>query len=198
MRLADAKRDHFRKLAKEQGFRSRSTFKLIQLNQSYHIFQKGDKVVDMGCAPGGWVQAALKEIGASGRVVGVDLKEVEPIDGAILIKGDIQQEDTRLRVLTSLGDKADLVLSDLAPNVSGIWDIDHARQIELTRAALSLTRTILRKGGNAIFKVFDGEFLQELRRDIKRDFSEVVLSKPKASRQQSSELYLVCKDFLHN
>jgi 23S rRNA (uridine2552-2'-O)-methyltransferase len=126
------------------------------------------------------------------------LKEVKPIDGAILIKGDIQQEDTRLRVLTSLGDKADLVLSDLAPNVSGIWDIDHARQIELTRAALSLTRTILRKGGNAIFKVFDGEFLQELRRDIKRDFSEVVLSKPKASRQQSSELYLVCKDFLHN
>ena len=196
MRLADAKRDHFRKLAKKQGYRSRSAFKLVQLNESYHILKKGYRVVDLGCAPGGWIQVALKEIGPSGRILGIDLKGVEPLDGVTLIRGDIEKEETKDEVLRVLGGKADLVLSDLAPNVSGIWDIDHARQIDLTRAAISVARTILRPGGNSVLKVFEGELLNELKGEVTSYFSRAILSKPNASRQESSELYLVCQGFL--
>ena len=195
MRLADAKRDHYRKLAKEQGYRSRSAFKLIQLNESYHIIKKGFKVVDLGCAPGGWIQAALKEIGNNGSVIGVDLKDVEPIDNAIVIKGDIEQSETRQQVISAFQGKADVVLSDLAPNVSGIWDVDHAKQIGLTSHAISFSSEVLRKGGNAIFKVFEGEFLNDAKKEASTHFSKVILSKPSASRQESSELYLVCLGF---
>jgi 23S rRNA (uridine2552-2'-O)-methyltransferase len=198
MRLADARKDHYRKLAKDQGYRSRAAYKLLQLNDSYHILGKGSKVVDVGCAPGGWVQVAMKLVGGGGKVVGVDLKEVESVAGAQIFQGDIEDPMTVGRIVESLQDKADLLLSDLAPNVSGVWDVDHARQISLSKSAFSLAEKVLKDNGNAVFKVFEGEFLTEFRNELKKSFGKVLLSKPTASRQESSELYLVCLNYKRN
>jgi len=198
MRLADARKDHYRKLAKDQGLRARSAYKLQQLNDSYHILKKGSKVVDLGCAPGGWLQIATRLVGPSGRVVGIDIKPVEPVAGAIVLEGSIEEPEMKSKISEMLRGEADVLLSDLAPNVSGVWDIDHARQISLTQTALQFASTILREGGSAIFKVFEGDMLNDLRTELRQHFGKVQLSKPSASRQESSELYTVCLDFRHN
>jgi 23S rRNA (uridine2552-2'-O)-methyltransferase len=195
MRLADARKDQYRRLAKDQGYRARSAYKLLQLNSSYRILKKGSKVVDLGCAPGGWLQVATKEVGQAGRVVGIDLKPVEPVAGATVLEGSIEDPAMLEKIAGILGGRADLVLSDLAPNVSGVWDIDHARQISLSTIALSFARRVLRSGGSAVFKVFEGDMLNEFRAELKNSFARVLLSKPSASRQESSELYIVCLDF---
>jgi 23S rRNA (uridine2552-2'-O)-methyltransferase len=198
MRLADARKDHYRKLAKDQGLRARSAYKLQQLNDSYHILKKGSKVVDLGCAPGGWLQIATRLVGPNGRVVGIDIKPVEPVAGAIVLEGSIEEPEMKSKISEILRGEADVLLSDLAPNVSGVWDIDHARQISLTQTALQFASTILREGGSAIFKVFEGDMLNDLRAELRQHFGKVQLSKPSASRQESSELYTVCLDFRHN
>ena len=196
MRLADARKDQYRRLAKDQGYRARSAFKLLQLNASYHILKRGSRVVDLGCAPGGWLQVAAKEVGPAGKVIGIDLKPVEPVAGAAVLQGSIEEPDMLDEITGILGgNKANVVLSDLAPNVSGLWDIDHARQISLSTIALGFARQTLRLGGSAVFKVFEGEMLDEFRDELKKSFGRVLLSKPSASRQQSSELYMVCLDF---
>ncbi|MEO9363492.1 MAG: RlmE family RNA methyltransferase [Nitrososphaera sp.] len=196
MRLADARRDHYRRLAKDQGYRSRAAYKLKQINDSYRILRRGNRVVDIGCAPGGWVQVATKEVSPGGRVVGIDLKEVEPVDNATILQGSIDDPVAVGKLVEALGnEKADVILSDLAPNVSGMWEVDHARQIDLTRSALGLAKQVLKAGGNAVFKVFEGEFLNELKNEMKASFGKVLVSKPTASRQESSELYLVCIGF---
>ena len=198
MRLADARKDHYRKLAKDQGLRARSAYKLQQLNDSYHILKKGSRVVDLGCAPGGWLQIATRLVGPNGRVVGIDIKPVEPVAGAIVLEGSIEEPEMKSKISEILGGEADVLLSDLAPNVSGVWDIDHARQISLTQTALQFASAILREGGSAIFKVFEGDMLNDLRAELREHFGKVQLSKPSASRQESSELYTVCLDFRHN
>lgn len=195
MRLADARKDQYRRLAKDQGYRARSAYKLLQLNSSYHLLKKGSKVVDLGCAPGGWLQVTTKEVGSSGRVVGIDLKPVEPVAGATVLEGSIEDPNMLAKIADILGGKADVVLSDLAPNVSGVWDVDQARQISLSTIALGFARQVLRGGGSAVFKVFEGEMLGEFKAELKNSFGRVLLSKPTASRQESSELYIVCLDF---
>ena len=195
MRLADARKDQYRRLAKDQGYRARSAYKLLQLNSSYHILKKGRRIVDLGCAPGGWLQVATKEVGASGRVVGIDLKPVEQVAGATVLEGSIEDPNMLGKIADILGGKADVVLSDLAPNVSGVWDIDQARQISLSTIALGFARQVLRVGGSAVFKVFEGDMLDEFKAELKNSFTRVLLSKPTASRQESSELYIVCLDF---
>lgn len=196
MRLADARRDYYRRLAKDQGYRSRAAYKLKQLNDSYRILKKGYRVVDIGCAPGGWVQVATHEVGQSGRVVGIDLKPVDPVPDATILQGSIDDPVAVAKIIEAMGgQRADVVLSDLAPNVSGMWQVDHARQIDLTRSALSLARQVLREGGSAVFKVFEGEFLKELKGEVTASFGKVFVSKPTASRQESSELYLACLNF---
>jgi 23S rRNA (uridine2552-2'-O)-methyltransferase len=197
MRLADARRDQYRRLARDQGYRARSAYKLLQLNSSYNILKKGCKVVDLGCAPGGWLQVAIKEVGSSGKVVGIDLKPVEPVGGATILQGDIEDPNMLNKVTEILGCKADAILSDLAPNVSGVWDIDHARQISLSTTAYSFAKQVLRLGGSAVFKVFEGEMLNEFRFGLRNTFGNVLLSKPSASRQESSELYVVCLGLLN-
>lgn len=197
MRLADARRDQYRKLAKDHGYRARSAYKLLQLNSSYHVLKKGSKVVDLGCAPGGWLQVVTKQVGSTGRVIGIDLKEVEPVAGATILQGTIEDTNIPCKIIGILGDKADVILSDLAPNVSGIWDIDHARQISLTQAALALTRDVLREGGSAIFKVFEGEMLDDLRSELRKSFTKVIFGKPMASRLESSELYIICTGLIN-
>jgi 23S rRNA (uridine2552-2'-O)-methyltransferase len=195
MRLADARRDQYRRLAKDQGYRARSAYKLLQMNRSYKIIKKGDKVVDLGCAPGGWLQVAMKEVGSSGKVIGVDLKPVTPVAGATILQGSIENPNVLSKIAEILGCKADVILSDMAPNVSGVWDIDHARQISLSTIALGFARQVLRVGGSSVFKIFEGEMLKEFKWELRKSFGKVLLSKPSASRQESSELYIVCLDF---
>ncbi|MEM2139937.1 MAG: RlmE family RNA methyltransferase [Nitrososphaera sp.] len=195
MRLADARRDHYRKLARDQGFRSRAAYKLKQINDSYHVLKKGQKVADIGCAPGGWLQVAAGIVGSAGKVAGIDLKAVEPVAGATILQGSIDDPASVKSLVEALGGHADVVLSDLAPNVSGMWEVDHARQMDLTRSALALARQVLGAGGSAVFKVFEGEFLSELKEEMRKSFGKVLVSKPQASRQESSEMYLVCLNF---
>jgi 23S rRNA (uridine2552-2'-O)-methyltransferase len=197
MRLADARRDQYRRMAKDKGYRARSAYKLLQINKSYNILEEGDKVIDLGCAPGGWLQVAINEVGLSGKVVGLDLKPVEPVVGVTILQGSIEDPNMLSKISKILGCKADVVLSDLAPNVSGIWDIDHARQLSLSTIAFGFAQHMLRAGGSAVFKVFEGEMLSKFRLELRNSFGKVILSKPSASRQESSELYMVCLD-LHN
>ena len=196
MKLADSKKDQFRRLARDQGYRSRSAFKLKQINESYRILNKGHCVVDIGCAPGGWLQVALSEVGHKGKVIGIDIKKIEPLTEAFVLQGNIEDEDIINSILKISNSNVDVVLSDLSPNVSGNWDLDHARQIDLTRSALKLTDKILKKGGKVVLKVFQGDMLNELIVEIKKEFKKVILTKPNASRQVSSEIYLICIDKL--
>ena len=196
MKLADSKKDQFRRLARDQGYRSRSAFKLKQINESYRILNKGHCVVDIGCAPGGWLQIALSEVGHKGKVIGIDIKKIEPLTEAFVIQGNIEDEDIINSILNISNSNVDVVLSDLSPNVSGNWDLDHARQIDLTRSALKLTDKILKKGGKVVLKVFQGDMLNELIVELKKEFKKVIITKPNASRQVSSEIYLICIDKL--
>ena len=194
MKLADSKKDQFRRLARDQGYRSRSAFKLKQINESYRILNKGHCVVDIGCAPGGWLQIALSEVGHKGKVIGIDVKKIEPLTEAFVIQGNIEDEDILNSILRISNSNVDVVLSDLSPNVSGNWDLDHARQIDLTRSALKLSDKILKKGGKLVLKVFQGDMLNELIVELKKEFKKVIITKPNASRQVSSEIYLICID----
>jgi 23S rRNA (uridine2552-2'-O)-methyltransferase len=196
MKLADSKKDQFRRLARDQGYRSRSAFKLKQIDESYRILNKGYCVVDIGCAPGGWLQVALSEVGHKGKVIGIDIKKIEPLTEAFVIQGNIEDEDIINSILKISNSNVDVVLSDLSPNVSGNWDLDHARQIDLTRSALKLADKILKKGGKVVLKVFQGDMLNELIVELKKEFKKVILTKPNASRQVSSEIYLICIDKL--
>ena len=148
--------------------------------------------MDIGCAPGGWIQIALAEVGPKGKVIGIDIKKIEPLPEAFVIQGSIEDEEIINSILKISNSHVDVVLSDLSPNVSGNWDLDHARQIDLTRTALKLSNKILKKGGNAVLKVFQGDMLNELIVELKKEFKQVIRTKPNASRQVSSEIYLIC------
>jgi len=192
MKLIDAKRDHYRKLAKEQGYRSRATYKLLQLNNSYRIIGPGFFVVDLGCAPGGWTQIAVKLAGNRGKVVGVDTAYMDPIDGAHFIRGSVEDETIVDDILEHLQTKASAVICDLSPQITGHWSMDHAKQISLNYSCSKIMDKILATKGNALFKVFDGEYSMEFRDYLKKKFAKVHLRKPNASRKPSSEMYFVC------
>jgi 23S rRNA (uridine2552-2'-O)-methyltransferase len=195
LKLADARRDPYRKLAKENSYRSRAVYKLSQLNKSHQLLKQGMKIVDIGAAPGGWLQFASKIAGSRGRVIGIDVKEIEPISNVIVINGNVEDEQMVTLLSKYLEGKADIVLSDLAPNVSGLWEMDHLKQIDLTMKAVEITKKILKVKGNALYKVFQGEATPEFIAYIKSIFSVVHITKPDASRKQSSEVYLLCKQF---
>ncbi len=197
MKLTKAKKDQYRKLAKQKGYRSRAAFKLLQLNKSYKIIKKSDKVVEFGCAPGGWIQVANQLVGQSGFVLGLDLKEVSSLAGTRFIQGSIDDPQLAQILLQTIGpgEKFDVVLSDMSPNVSGIWEIDHERQISLTKHALHVSTKILKGGGNAVYKIFQGPSTRSFVDELTEHFALVKLSKPPASRQESSELYVICRDF---
>jgi 23S rRNA (uridine2552-2'-O)-methyltransferase len=197
MKLIDARKDHYRKLAHEQGYRSRSAFKLMELNKSYRIIGSGFNVIDLGCAPGGWTQVATKLVGNRGKVMGVDISYVEEIRGAEIIRGDIENDDMIDEIDSYFGGKVRSVISDLSPQVSGNWSVDHAKQISLNYSAARIMEHVLAKKGNALFKIFDGEYTQEFYQYIKKRFSKVKMTKPLASRKPSSELYCICLGY-HN
>ncbi len=196
MKLQDARKDHYRKLAHEQGFRSRAAFKLKELNQSYRIIGPGFYVLDLGCAPGGWTQMAVKLSGNQGKVMGIDLSYVEEIPGAHLIRENIEDEHVIDEIMDYFERKVNAVICDLSPKVSGNWSVDHAKQISLNYDCVKIMDKVLAHKGNAVFKVFDGEYSAEFRDYVKKKFSRINLTKPKASRKQSSELYCVCLGFI--
>ena len=194
MRLHEARRDLYRRLAKEQGYRSRAAFKLIQATEKYHFIGPGDRVVDFGAAPGGWMQVASQLVGYDGAVVGVDLHEVR-VRGKNLkaIEMDVHDPRVEQKVLEALGGVADVALSDLSPSVSGVWELDQGRQVDLTLRVLELSESILKLDGSGFFKLFEGERSQEVRDEFRRRFRAVRPVKPAASRNVSSELYYYCE-----
>lgn len=195
MKLIDARKDHYRKLAHEQGYRSRAAYKLKELNQSYRIIGPGFSVLDLGCAPGGWTQMAVKLVGNQGRVMGIDLSYVEEIPNAYIIRENIDDEHVVDEIMSYFGRKVNAVICDLSPQVSGNWSVDHAKQISLNYSCSKIMDKVLAHKGNAVFKVFDGEYSMEFKDYVKRKFLRINITKPKASRKQSSELYYVCLGF---
>jgi len=189
--------DSYFKKAKQEGYRSRAAFKLLELQQRYRILKAGDGVTDLGAAPGGWLQVAAKVVGPNGRVIGIDLESIQPLPerNIILLNGDIRSEELQRRIQELLGGRADCVLSDLAPKLSGIRDADMARCLELNRTALAVARQLLRRGGLLLVKSFISDDLHLFTAELKQHFSTVQRTKPEATRQGSSEFYFFAKGF---
>lgn len=193
MRLDQAKRDYYRRRAKEEGYRSRAAFKLKEMNNKYHLIERGSKIVDIGCAPGGWLQVSSELVGKVGQVIGVDLEPVKSVaKNTTIFQDDITSPDASKKILEALrGDRARAVLADLSPKLSGIWDMDHYRQIDLCNNVVDVLPLLLKEGGSCVIKAFQGDELGGLVQRLKKSFARVEISKPNASRKESSEVYLV-------
>jgi 23S rRNA (uridine2552-2'-O)-methyltransferase len=198
LKLEEAKNDYYRRLAREEGYKSRAAYKLLEAVKKYRLLRAGESVLDLGSAPGGWIQVAAEAVGDSGLVIGVDLSALRlpAQDNVKLIRGDINDpailETVRGLLKPNKTLPLDVLLSDLSPNISGIWDMDHYKQIELTMRSLVIGDSLLKVGGNAMLKVFDGERFAEIRKEADKRFQTVHIMKPKASRSESSEMYLLC------
>ncbi len=191
------RKDDYYNRAKQEGYRSRSAYKLQQLDREAGLLGEGDVVVDLGAAPGGWLQVAAGAVGPEGQVVGVDRKRIDDVDveaGAPVetVRGDVTDEATREDLLDRVG-TADAVLSDVAPDMTGEYELDHARSVHLARQAFETALELLEAGGDLAVKVFEGPDVADLRAEMEREFEYVRAVHPEASRDSSSELYLVAK-----
>jgi 23S rRNA (uridine2552-2'-O)-methyltransferase len=186
------RRDQYYRKAKVDGYPSRASYKLIQLNQKNRLIKRGDRVLDLGSAPGGWSLAAGEIVGSSGKVVGVDLVESPPPrrDNIFFLVGDMM-EDSTLQRIKSLSETFDVVISDASPSITGVWSRDHLLSIDLARRALEICGDLLKPGGNFVSKAFQGEELDSFHRQVKGEFEKSRRSKPGASRGESSEIYIV-------
>jgi len=195
VRLSEARREYYRRLARKKGYLSRAAFKLLQIDSKYRILKKGAKVLDLGCSPGGWSQVASRKVGNQGVVVGVDISPSSfKASNFTFIKSDINSSEFEEK-LSQLNLKFDCILSDLSPKLIGIWDADSSRQLLLTIDALKLAGRFLREGGNGVIKLFQGEMLEDAINELKRSFGHISVVKPAASRKQASEIYAVCFNF---
>jgi 23S rRNA (uridine2552-2'-O)-methyltransferase len=190
--------DRYYKKAKQEGYRSRAAYKLFELQQRYRLLRTGDKIVDLGAAPGGWLQVAVKVVGQNGKVIGVDIQAMQPFSERqiVLVHGDVSSGEIQSKIKELLGGMADAVISDMAPKLSGIRDADMARAVKLNRLALDVAVPLLRPGGSLLIKSFMSNELHQLTAELKRQFSDVQRTKPEATRQGSSEFYFVAKGFL--
>ncbi len=195
--MAYNRKDRFFKKAKEEGFRSRAAYKLQEISKTFKILKPGLLVLDVGCAPGSWLQVISKEVGQHGKVIGVDLEPISHFSqkNIIFIEGDIREEITVQRILHALGRKVDVVVSDMAPHLSGIKFQDHYNSYELALQALQLCHLVLKEGGNFVTKIFPGEDLETLKQKLKESFAPIKEFIPGATRKTSTELYLVAKGF---
>jgi 23S rRNA (uridine2552-2'-O)-methyltransferase len=193
----ERKQDYFYRRAKELKLRSRAAFKLRQLDDRYKLLRRGDVVVDLGAAPGGWLQVALERVGGEGFVLGVDLQQIAKLPHANVktVVADITDPSTPELIRRNLPRPADVVLSDASPKISGVWSVDHSRSIELARTALAIAGNVLAQGGKLLIKVFQGELFQEFVGEVKKKFEFIKISKPPASRKGSAEAYVIAKDF---
>jgi len=187
--------DPYVKAAQAAGWRSRAAFKILELDERFKLFHPGQRVVDLGAAPGGWTQVALRRLGDRGKVVALDILPMEPISGAIVLQGDFQEEAAERAVLEALDGQADLVISDIAPNTTGHNATDHLRILALVELAADFARRVLSPGGGFVAKVFQGSTERELLAGLKRDYATVRHAKPPASRKDSAEMYVVAQGF---
>jgi 23S rRNA (uridine2552-2'-O)-methyltransferase len=186
--------DPYVQRAKREGYRSRAAYKLLELQDKDQLMRRGMRVVDLGAAPGGWSQVAAQLVGRQGRVVALDLLPMEPIDGAELLQGDFREDAVFARLEELLGgDAVDLVLSDMAPNVSGMKAVDQPRMMYLVELAADFAERVLKPGGNLVVKAFQGEGFDAIIKTLRTDYQRVVTRKPAASRNESKEVYLVAK-----
>jgi len=198
--------DHYVKAAHKAGYRSRSTFKLLEIQEKDRILRPGQVVVDLGAAPGGWSQIAApivekasaerRNAGKTGYVIALDILDMEPLDGVIFIQGDFTEQDVHDRLLTTLnGRQVDLVMSDIAPNISGMRAVDQPKAMYLAELALDFAQTVLRPGGDFLTKIFQGEGFDPYLKVLRGSFEKVVIRKPKASRPKSREAYMLARGF---
>jgi len=192
--MARDQKDYYYRLAKQEGYRARSAYKLQQVNEKFNIIKRGDSVVDLGAAPGGWLQVAAKLSG--GKIVGVDLEGIAPIPGVKTFQADITSESTVDLVKEALGGDADVVICDAAPNLTGAWHRDHAVSVDLSRSALKMAKKLLKPRGNFLVKVFQGDMFLDYLNEVRREFSSVHAHSPPASRKESAETYIVAKKLL--
>ncbi|HUT79840.1 MAG TPA: RlmE family RNA methyltransferase [Candidatus Bathyarchaeia archaeon] len=188
------RREFYYREAQREGYRSRASYKLIQIHEKFNIFKSGNLVLDVGAAPGGWSQVASNYIKPNGRVYAVDLEYIEPIDNVIAIRGDISDPGTQERIKILLTNPVDIVICDISPKITGNWTTDHARQIFLAEETLRLSISgLLKQGGKFICKLFMGDLYETYLSNVKILFHVVYNYKPKASRKGSAEVYVIAK-----
>ncbi len=192
----EKKKEHFYKQAKKEGYRARSAYKLLQIQKRFHLISPGDLVVDLGAAPGGWSQIAHSLVQPNGFVVGVDLETIKPFEDVVFIRGDMTKDETIQAILQTVDFRpVNVVLSDMAPDISGNYSMDHARSIYLCNQALKTAQTVLVKNGSFACKVFMGDMLQDFVSEVKGLFKQVKQFSPKASRKSSSEQYIIARSY---
>jgi 23S rRNA (uridine2552-2'-O)-methyltransferase len=190
----EKKREHFYKEAKRVGYRARSAFKLKQIQKRFHIFSKNDLIIDLGAAPGGWSQVSKEFIGESGRIISIDILPIKPLEGVSVIQGDLTEKETIEEISQQINNKqADVVLSDMSPDITGNYSVDQARSIWLCNKAFEAAELLLKPGGNFVCKIFEGEDTKKFINTLKKRFCMVKKFSPIASRKSSSEIYLIAK-----
>ena len=193
--LSERKQEKYYRLAKKYDYRSRASFKLMQIDDRFEVLEEGDAVVDLGASPGGWLQVAKERVGDNGIVIGVDLRPIKRLEGVITIIGDITSQDTMKELVDTIGGQADVILSDMAPNIGGNYSTDHARSVHLCTFAISVAEQILKRDGRMIMKVFMGDMFPGLKGMMEKRFQSVKVHEPPATRETSSEVYVIAKGF---
>jgi len=188
------RKDFFYKKAKNEGYRSRAAYKLIEIQNKFKIFNKRSNVLDLGAAPGGWLQVANKYVN-SGKIFGIDILEIEPIENITIIKGDITEIDLK-KYFGQI--KFDVILSDMSPNLSGVKHADYFKSYNLSLTAFDIAKKYLKINGNFVVKIFKGKEFDDFNKILKKHFQKVKIFKPKSSRDSSAETYIVCKNFLEH
>lgn len=188
--------DEYVRRSQQDGYRSRAIYKLIEIDEKDRLVKPGMTVIDLGAAPGGWSEYCVKKLGKNGTMVALDILPMEPIDGVAIVEGDFREDAVFEQLMAIMGnDKADLVISDMAPNISGMGSVDMPRAYYLCELALELARQVLKPGGALLVKLFQGEGFEVYNKELKSSFSRVVMRKPKASRARSREIYALATGF---
>ena len=191
--------DEYVRRSQQDGYRSRAIYKLIEIDKKDHLVKPGMTVIDLGAAPGGWSEYCVKKLGKNGAMVALDILPMEPIDDVTIIQGDFREDAVFEELMAKMNnERADLVISDMAPNISGMESVDMPRAYYLCELALDLARQVLKPGGGLLVKLFQGEGFEAYNRELKSSFSHVVIRKPKASRARSREIYALATGFLGN
>lgn len=194
--LKEHESDEYVLRSRKDGYRSRASYKLLEIDQAAGLLKSGMTVVDLGAAPGGWSQIAIAKVGDSGRVVASDILNMDAIAGVDFVQGDFTDDEVFNTILETLADRpVDLVISDMAPNMSGVKAVDQPRAMYLVELAMDFARQVLERNGVFLAKVFQGEGFDALVRDLRIDFTSVVIKKPDASRARSSEVYCLARGF---
>lgn len=190
------RKDYYYKKAKREKYRSRASYKLKQINAKYKLIRRGNKVLDLGAAPGGWTQIAREIVNSNGLVVAIDLQKIKRFEheNVITLQGDFTETET-IEKIKGIAQSFDVIISDASPSISGVWDIDHFRSIELCRRVLEIAKEVLKPGGNLLVKVFQGSEINNFVNEVRKNFKYVKITKPKASRKKSAEIYVVAKGF---